>query len=372
MNGDAFPLRDAAVILNSPPWDWAFGIPRVFNSLARRLGWRDSVAGFKARYWRPQLLHAHFGTRGWDGLPLKRRLKVPLLTSFYGYDAWMLPASEPLWRERYRELFAEGEAFLVEGPAMGHRLVSLGCPPNKVRIHRIGVDLDSLPFEPKSLAEGLRILMVGRFVEKKGLLDGLRACALVRARGVSSSVTIVGDALDSDAAGQRIKQALQALAGQTELAGSVRLTGFLPLDQTRALFKTHNVFLAPSKHAASGDAEGGSPVVLTEAMASGLFCIGTRHCDIPEVILDGQTGLLCEEGDVEGIAGMLAAVRGSVSRFAALTIAGRKHVEESYSLATQLGRMGEIYAGLVSYSGQASAKNIPVVVPSRAASPESR
>lgn len=348
INLKTFPVPKRSLIVYPPPWNFAFGVSSLLNALARRLGCGGAVAGLKIRWWRPLIVHAHFGKQGWASLALRKRLNIPLITSFYGYDAWRLPKADPVWQQRYHELFLKGDIFLVEGPAMRDRLVALGCPVSKVRIHRIGVDLTKLQFEAKSFSHGLAIAMVGRFVEKKGLADGLRACAQARSRGVKLNVTIIGDASAKGAVGQRIKAELQTLAGQPELSGRVHFAGFVPLEKTRDVLKTHNVFLCPSKHAANGDAEGGSPVTLTEAMAFGLLCIGTRHCDIPEVILDSKTGFLCNEGDVAGIADVLCTVAHDQNGLAQVAEAGRRHVEEYFSLQVQLNRLRTIYASVSS------------------------
>lgn len=349
-NFEMFPPGNTRLLVNPPPWDRAFGIPRFLNALGRRIGCGGAVVKLKAHIWNPQILHAHFGTLGWEGLTLKRQLKAPLVTSFYGYDAWLLPKKEPVWRKRYDDLFHGGDLFLVEGPAMLNRLCELGCPEEKILIQRIGADLVLLPFETKSFSSELKVAMVGRFVEKKGLADGLRACALARSRGVNLSVTIVGDASADDPVGQRVKEELQAVADCNELSGFVRFVGFTPLEQTRSLLKAHNVFLCPSKHAAGGDAEGGSPVSLTEAMALGLLCIGARHCDIPEVIIDSETGFLCESGDISAMAAALVQVAQQPDEARAIINRGRQRIEAIFSLTDQLAKLAKIYAGLISRS----------------------
>jgi colanic acid/amylovoran biosynthesis glycosyltransferase len=344
---EEFPIDRQNLIVHPPPWKSAFGVPRLLNAIERRIGCDGVILAWKTSKWRPLLLHAHFGTRGWWGLPLKKRLNVPLITSFYGFDAWLLPEREPVWQQRYKELFAASDLFLVEGPAMRERLVKLGCSANKVCIHRIGVDLTRLTFKARNFSGGLKIIMAGRFIEKKGLLDGLQACARARSRGVNLSVTIIGEPISNDAPGERIKEELRAMANRPELAGHVRLTGLLSHEQTRALLASHDVLLCPSKRAANGDAEGGSPVVLTEAMALGLLCIGTNHCDIPEIIIDGKTGYLCNEGDIAAIADMLCTLDNDADKLTKLTAAGRKHVEENFSLPTQLKKVHSIYSSLL-------------------------
>lgn len=350
-NLDAFAVPSCSLIVARPAWNRAGGIPRGLTVLGRWFKCEGLLTNFRLRRWRPHILHAHFGDRAFSNLNLKSRLGVRLITSFYGWDAWLLPESNPSWVKKYQELFKVGDIFLVEGSAMRDRLISLGCPAEKIKIHRIGADLSILKFAEKDFSQGLKIAMVGRFTEKKGLVDGLRACALAQAQGVDLEVTIVGDASANDPAGQEIKRHLQALAGRPELTGHVRFAGFLSLAETRTLLAGQNVMLCPSRRAAGGDAEGGSPVVLTEAMAMGLVCLGTRHCDIPEVILDGQTGWLCEEGEVNKLAELISRLARNHEEILPMTRQGRQHVEENFSLQSQLQKLGRIYC---LQAGQAS------------------
>src|SRR3954470_22093867 len=68
-----------------------------------------------------QVLHAHFGTEGALGLPLARALGVPLVTSFYGFDASSLP-HDKAWKQPLTDLFAGGTLFCAEGPVLAARL----------------------------------------------------------------------------------------------------------------------------------------------------------------------------------------------------------------------------------------------------------
>jgi colanic acid/amylovoran biosynthesis glycosyltransferase len=341
-NLDKYPIERARLFYHFYPKQYALGIPRIFDRLACELGKR-TISELRLSRWKPHIIHAHFGPRGWDALRLKKRVRSPLITSFYGYDAWLLPTVDASWREKYRDLFMIGDLFLVEGPAMKERIVELGCPSEKIQIHRIGVDLSTLEFSEKDILRQLRIIMVGRFAEKKGLVDGLRACSIARARGVKLSVTIVGDASLNDPVGEHIKEELKTIAQQPELNGLVEFVGFVSQQEARKIIATHDIFLSPSKHSSKGDAEGGSPVVLTEAMAMGLICIGTRHCDIPEVILNGLTGFLCNEGDVESIADILCNLSGGASDTKSITQAGKKHISDNFCQEVQLSRLIEIY-----------------------------
>jgi colanic acid/amylovoran biosynthesis glycosyltransferase len=185
--------------------------------------------------------------------------------------------------------------------------------------------------------------MVGRFVEKKGMADGLLACANAVAAGVDLTVTVIGDARGSAESDQEIKNELQSIAQQPELSARVRFTGLLSKHETIEVLSTHDLFLCPSKHAKCGDAEGGLPVVLLEAMALGLVCVGSRHCDIPEAILGEITGFLFDEGDVSGLSRILCDLQSKPERMNAIASAGRRHIEKTFNLHGQLAMLQRNY-----------------------------
>jgi colanic acid/amylovoran biosynthesis glycosyltransferase len=341
-NEELFPLNGAPLFQDPPPWNRAFGIPRLVNSLAFRMGVRGFTARRAVMRWQPEIIHAHFGPRGWDMLALKRTLGVPLVTSFYGIDAWKFAESSASWRKRMTELFSSGDLCLAEGPAMAERLCAIGCPAEKVRVMRLGVDVSRIELVERDFSGPLEVVMMARFVEKKGLPDGLRACCEAIRRGADLRVTIVGDSTDE--AGDAIKRELNSAAAS--IPQRVEFTGFLKPADAHAVLRRAHIFLCPSKHGADGDAEGGSPVSLTEAMASGLVCVGTRHCDLPEVILDGGTGWLRESGDVAGLADTLVDVCSRRGDLAPLCRRGRAHIEARFSISGMVTALGDLYRSI--------------------------
>lgn len=346
-NQRQYPFNPSRTFLNYPVWLTKFRGARGADRIARILRTR-ARAERAAKRWSPNVLHAHFGPIGYQYLNLARQCDATLITSFYGYDAWLFPERDPIWRDRYKELFGAGDTFLVEGPAMRQRLVSLGCSEEKIVIHRLGVDCDGLEFRTRDFNPPLQIIMVGSFVAKKGLPNGLMACAGAARSGIDLAVTIVGDAPDRREESLAIKQSLHEIAATKELQGRVRFTGYIPLDQTTAMLAEHDVMLTPSKKSADGDAEGGSPVVLTQAMAMGLICIGTRHCDIPEVIVDQVTGYLCDEGNTMQMSAAIAEIAEEPSRANWLAVNGRMRIEEKFDLHSQLQSQAEVYMRLSS------------------------
>jgi colanic acid/amylovoran biosynthesis glycosyltransferase len=338
-NSEQFPVAGWRIFLQGPRVSKADRFGRLKQKAFTRSGFYKNFAALQARLWRPSLIHAHFGWRGVRSLRLKHALGVPMITSFYGADAWI----DATWVEKYSELWRTGDLFFGEGPAMRQRLIDLGCPPEKIRIQRLGVDVANITYTAPDLSKGMKIGIVGRFVEKKGLPDGLTACLHAAQRGVNLRVTIIGDAFSNDTAGQEIKRKLFGLAAEPALAGRVFFTGFVSQTEMLAILKRQNILLCPSKHAANGDAEGGMPFVLTEAMAMGLIGIGSRHCDMQELITDGRTGYLFNEGDINGLTEVLCKMPSMADRAGEIADAARRHIEKNFNLLRQLAILSDIY-----------------------------
>ena len=289
-----------------------------------------------------RLLHSHFATQGWTDLPLARDLGLPHVTSFYGADIWK-NARRASWRARFAELFERGALFLVEGHAMRAKVESLGCPPEKVRVQHLGVALDPTQFrerEPGPDGE-VRFLAAGRAVEKKGFEPGLRAFAHAYRQNPKLRLSLMLIAR-SKAERERVRR-LEELVRTQGLSGAVDFPRALPYDEYRRALAGYHVFLAPSQHATNGDAEGGAPVSLIEMSAAGMPIVASDHCDIPEVVLHGQSGLVVPEGDVGALSDALLFMAEAPERWAGFGRAGREHVEREYDLTTQVARLEAIY-----------------------------
>jgi colanic acid/amylovoran/stewartan biosynthesis glycosyltransferase WcaL/AmsK/CpsK len=289
-------------------------------------------------------LHAHFGPAGVAMLELKRQTGLPLVTAFYGSDAARLP-NDPRWREQYARLFAEGDLFLAEGNAMRRTLIDLGCPPQKVVVQHLGVPLTRLPFVPRRADPSgvVKILITATFREKKGIPDALEAVERVRRRHPRLQVTLIGD-VTADRDSDEKERILRRLA---RLEGTVEWHGLQPYAAFRAALSTHHIFLSPSRTAADGDSEGGAPVTLLEAQATGMPVVSTLHADIPEVVLDGKSGLLSPERDLERLVENLDRVVSTPTLWDAMGAEGRAHVEAHYNIQTQVRLLENLYKRLL-------------------------
>lgn len=294
-----------------------------------------------------RVLHSHFGRTGWNYLWTARAAGLRHVVSFYGVDISYLPRAHRLWRWRYRLLFEAVDRVLVEGPFMARTAEDLGCPPSKLRVQRLGVDLDAIPYRPRRREPGepLRILIAAAFREKKGIPYALEAVARLHRAGVPLAVTIIGDSSPPPEAGDD-KARIHATIAEHGLAPIVRLLGFQPYARLLEEAARHHVYLSPSITARSGDTEGGAPIGLIEMAASGMPVVSTFHCDIPQVLSHGATGLLAQERDVEGLVAALRWLLDHPGEWPRLTAAARAHIAERFDVRTQARALAAIYEEL--------------------------
>ncbi|MBN1576144.1 MAG: glycosyltransferase family 4 protein [Chitinispirillaceae bacterium] len=288
---------------------------------------------------RPDVLHGHFAHESWRILAHARGARLPLVTTFYGLDVDKL-ARRRFWKKRFRLLFSYGSCFMVEGPFMGKRLHAIGCPEEKIRIVSIGVD-DALYCQPPRHAssggsdESVRVLFTGLSREKKGPVDA--AAVFCKAAKTDRRLTLhcVGDG--------RYRPAVRRLLHRAGLLHRVTLHGYLPFEQYRELLASCDIVLAPSCYAADGDCEGGAPVVCIEAQVAGKPVVGTRHCDIPHVVVHGETGLLSGEHDTDAMARDLLLLTDSAEMRRRMGKAGMIHAVQQHAISRQVEKVTAIY-----------------------------
>ncbi len=289
-------------------------------------------------------MHSHFADQGWYNLPLVKKYGMKHVVTFYGYDVNMLPTQQPIWRKRYSELFDRTDLFLCEGAHMAKCLVNLGCPREKIKVQRLGVELDIIPYVPRQIQDGdsINILIAGAFREKKGITYALEAIGVLKRSYPNLRITIIGDS-GKRSEEEREKKKILDVIERYNLTPITRMLGFQPHHILMAEAYRHHIFLSPSVTASNGDTEGGVPVTIIEMAASGMPVVSTTHCDIPEVIHHDSTGLLAPERDVEALVHHLAWLIDHPQEWLPMVVAGRKHVEEEYNARVQGERLMEIY-----------------------------
>jgi colanic acid/amylovoran biosynthesis glycosyltransferase len=288
-----------------------------------------------ARY---DLVHAHFGPAGAYAERYARRGGLPLVVTFHGYDVPLLSS-----RRRFLPLhlpYALGCRRMLQTMRLGlcaslelqQMLMDLGVEKERLRVHRLGIDLDRFRVSSE-LAAG-RVMMVGRLVEKKGFEYGIRAFAHALSLGASADLCIVGE-------GPR-RAALERLARRLGIERRVELLGSRSNQQVAEMLATARVLLAPSVVAADGNRESGL-IVVKEASAAGAVSIGTLHGGIPESIEDSVTGFLVPERDWMAMGERLARLLADEALHARMARAARDKMEREFDNRVQVARLEDIY-----------------------------
>lgn len=295
-------------------------------------------ARFRARDF--ALVHAHFGPGAVYALPFARRHRLPLVVTFHGYDVPIL-ASPRRWLPTYLRYALLGPAVLREmtlglcaSAELMELLLAQGVPADRLRVHRLGIDVGAFTPGARSPVP-TSVVMIGRFIEKKGFEYGLRAFAEVARTAPALTLTLIGE-------GER-EGALRAIAREAGLEARVRFAGVLPPREVATLLGTAHLLLAPSVvEPGSGNRESGL-IVVKEASASGAVPIGTLHGGIPEIIDDGDTGFLVPERDVASLADRLRRLVSDPALWARMSAAGREKMLREYDNRARVRALEGLY-----------------------------
>jgi glycosyltransferase involved in cell wall biosynthesis len=211
-----------------------------------------------------------------------------------------------------------------------------------------GVDLER--YRP-ALGDGAAgvptILSVGRLVEKKGFSDLLTACARLRDEGLSFRCTIHGDG--------PLRDELVRLRDDLGLDGTVTLAGARSPAELVPTFQAADVFALTPVVTPDGDRDG-VPNVLVEAMACGVPVVSTTVGGIPELVADGENGLLAPAHDPAGIARHLGTLLRDPAQRVRLGANGRSTVEERFDARVAARRLASLFGAL---GKEASCASLP-------------
>ncbi len=230
--------------------------PKALLRMARARRFAPEVAWpLRLLYWcgpfigRPcDVYHCHFGPSG-ERFALIREIlgiRAPFLTSFYGYDASMVFRNES---NPYPRLRRDCPLFIAMSVNMRQRLIDHGFPAERIRVLPVGVDVSRYHFEERADHDGaIRILSVGRMVEKKGFDDLLAALAIVRQRSTRPvHCTIIGDG--------PLRDMMETRAREMRLDDVIAFEGARPVDYVVSAFRSTDFFVQASKTASNGDME---------------------------------------------------------------------------------------------------------------------
>ncbi|NVK65505.1 MAG: glycosyltransferase [Flavobacteriales bacterium] len=234
---------------------------------------------------------AEYGPAGAEVMHACQKANLPLIVHFHGFDAYREDALNH-YGEQYKELFQLASKIMVVSADMKAQLLRLGCPQEKLQQITYGVDTDVFT-TPDGSVERKNFIACGRFVPKKAPLKTIQAFAKVVERHPDAKLTFVGE-------GELLNEAKE-LTKELGLENQIDFKGILSPREVATELQSHAIFVQHSVKTDQNDSEG-TPLSILEAAATGLAIVSTKHAGIPEVIEDGKSGYLVQEGDVDAMA----------------------------------------------------------------------
>lgn len=300
------PFAVTAYFGDERPWRqpdrWLYGLAVLCSKLLTRLrllklaSWPAALVTFVLiRRHQPDVVMVEFGFHAVRVMEACDWAGVPLVVHFRGSDASARDRLG-LLQERYRRLMTITSGVIVKSQPMAQTLLALGAKPDRLLISPSGANTELFYGSDPGAAPPV-LLAVGRFVAKKGPLQTIRAfsqlCSQYQPDEAQPQLWMVGD-------GPLLRSA-QELVQDLALQAHVVFLGVRSQHEVAALMRQVRLFVQHSMVAPDGDSEG-CPVAVMEAQLSGLPVVATRHGGIPEVVVDGKSGLLVDEGDTSAMA----------------------------------------------------------------------
>ena len=293
-------------------------------------------------------VHVHFANRATHSALFLKKLGFTFSFTAHAQDFMVDLGSDELLAEMVRE-----SAFTVCVSDFSRRLLCQTCPGNDDKVIRLynGIELDDFPAAKPERTGRFRLVSIGRLIEFKGFQHLVNAMSLLKARGLDAEARIIGEGP------WRAK-----LEPQIEAAGlqdRIHLLGVRSQLQIKAELEEAHAFVLP----AIIDRKGASdilPTVITEAMACRLPVVSTKLAGIPEMVMDGETGLLVEPKDDEALADALARLAADPAMRQRMGIAGRARAEKLFALSVTAGALGTRFSQLP--QDNATPQHPPIVV----------
>ncbi len=279
------------------------------------------LASFKRN--KIDLVFAEYGGTGEAVVAICKKLKLPLIVHFHGFDA--SHKNQLAVHNQYKRIFNYARFIIAVSRKMERDLIELGCPREKLVYTVCGPEKEFFNIQPAFTKQ--QFIAACRFVNKKAPYYLILSFLEVIKEFPSAKLLIAGKG--------ELHDTCQNLIRFYNLDKNVKLTGVLTPEKFRDYLKESQALVQHSIITDDGDSEG-TPVVILEAGAAGLPVIATNHAGIPDVIINGETGFLTEEHDVQGMADNMIKILKDVELAREIGKRAKKHIHENYTMESHI------------------------------------
>ena len=320
----------------SKPWLQLLAIPYIINGFFQCLR--------ICRKWKPDVIHAHWPfPHGYIALGAAKLFRIPLVLNFHGAELLLIRKKK--WvKPLLKFIIGQAQAIFANSSFTASKIKALRNVNVEWSPYGTTLEVDSRKSEvgstPHPVINKFKILFVGRHIERKGITYLIEAAKYLPANQFEIRIVGVGD----------LTEQLHVIANEVKQSNpdsaEIIFTGKLSPEDLANEYRTANVFTLPAIVDSKGDTEG-LGVVLIEAMELGLPIVASNVGGIPDVVIDGESGILVPEKNPVALADAFKRLAADPSLTEHLLAGARKRISECFTWDGIIERQVEVYKRIV-------------------------
>ena len=320
----------------SKPWLQLLAIPYIINGFFQCLR--------ICRKWKPDVIHAHWPfPHGYIALGAAKLFRIPLVLNFHGAELLLIRKKK--WvKPLLKFIIGQAQAIFANSSFTASKIKTLRNVNVEWSPYGTTLEVDSRKSEvgstPHPVNGKFKILFVGRHIERKGICYLIEAAKYLPANQFEIRIVGVGD----------LTEQLHVIANEVKQSNpdsaEIIFTGKLSPEDLANEYRTANVFTLPAIVDSKGDTEG-LGVVLIEAMELGLPIVASNVGGIPDVVIDGESGILVPEKDPVALAEAFKRLEANPTLIQKLLAGARKRIDECFTWDGIIERQVEVYKRIV-------------------------
>ncbi|MCF8218600.1 MAG: glycosyltransferase family 4 protein [Bacteroidales bacterium] len=238
------------------------------------------------------------------------------------------------WLEK--KTFQQAEQIICVNDELKQELLKRNVDPQKIHVIRNGVDTEKFSYQPpapKKDDEKLKFLFLGRFIDRKNIIELIHAFARLDAETCKLMVAGVG-VLEP-----RIKDLIENEYPDRD----IEFLGYKSGEEVIEAFRTSDVFVLPSFYE-------GLPFTLLEAMSCGKPAVVGNFANASLVVNEEQNGFIIPQNSIEAMAETLEKALAHRNELKKMSENARRHIEQHFSLQDSLEKTWQVFAGVLEES----------------------
>lgn len=308
------------------PWLQLLAIPYIISGFFKCIK--------ICRKFKPDVIHAHWPfPHAYIALGAAKLFKIPLVLNFHGAELLLIRKKK--WvKPLLKFAISQAQAVFANSSFTASKIKALRNVEIEWSPYGTTLEKGTGKTEPHAINSKFKILFVGRHIERKGICYLIEAAKYLPRDQFEIRIVGVGD----------LTEELKKLASESATPDSAEIifTGKLSPEALANEYKTANVFTLPAIVDSKGDTEG-LGVVLIEAMELGLPIVASNVGGIPDVVIDGETGILVPEKDPEALANAYKRLASNPELISQLLAGAQKRIAECFTWDGIIERQIAVY-----------------------------